>query len=121
MTYPIATVIYGCPYPQGHPEGERFEALMDTHFGEDALFALGDEEHSLWENDYSASPDMDPAGFFGEQLHCANGYWDLQPSWFQEPVPASVTARVDAAWAELPEPIRDALGHPRLAIAWSDS
>jgi hypothetical protein len=114
-------VIYGCPYPQGHPDGDTFEALMDDHFGEDAIFGLSQDEESLWESNYSASPSGDPAGYFGELLHAADGYWELQPEWFQQPVPADVVVRVDAAWETLPEPVREALGRPRLAIAWSDS
>ena len=121
MTYPIATVIYGCPYPQGHPDGDKFEALLEEHFGDDGRIALEDAEDSLWVNLYSASPDMDPAGYFGQQLYCADGYWELQPGWFQEPVPEDVTSRVDAAWDALPQSVRDALGRPRLAISWSDS
>lgn len=121
MSYPIATVIYGCPYPQGHPEGDKFEALLDEHFGEEGRIGLQETENSLWVGNYSASPGMDPAGYFGEELHCADGYWELQPGWFQEPIPAKVAMRVEGAWAELPEPVRDALGRPRLAIAWSDS
>jgi len=121
MTYPIATVIYGCPYPQGKPDGDAFERLMDTHFGEEGRYELQEQENTLWVGNYSASPDMDPAGYFGVDLHEADGYWELQPGWFQEPVPEDVVTRVDAAWEELPEPVREALGRPRLAIAWSDS
>ena len=127
MTYPIADVIYGCPYPNGltgsgGKAGQPFEDAVDTWLGEgDSLFGLGEKENSLWENSYSASPDGDPSGFFGIPLHTADGYWELKAEWLQAPVPEEIRTRVDAEWEKLPETIKELLGRPQLAIAWSDS
>jgi len=128
MTYPIASVIYGCPYPNGYaPEsrqnrGEQFEAAISDWTGyEDGLYGLEESEDSLWVNHYSASPDGDPAGYFGKVLNCANGYWELEPEWFQASIPDDVRRRVDEEWEKLPDTIKELLGRPKLAIAWSDS
>lgn len=128
MTYPIANVIYGCPFPNGIDGtdhlGEIFEAAIEAWIGhDDGLFELGEQggEDSLWSPLYSASPGNDPAGYFGELLNCADGYWDLKVEWFQVEVPAEIRTRVDTEWEKLPEPVRELLGRPRLAISWSDS
>lgn len=123
MTYPIADVIYGCPYPNGYSRrvGKEFEEAIDTWLGDvDSLLTLEDEG-TLWVGTYSASPEGDPCGFFGVRLKTADGCWDLQVEWFQAPVPEEIRTRVDEEWEKLPDTIKKLLGRPRLAIAWSDS
>jgi hypothetical protein len=130
MTYPIANVIYGCPFPNSMhtvpgeepvEKSKRFMEAIERRLGHDDLLVLEEDGGSMWVSLYSASPDNDPAGYFGIALDVADGYWELRPEMFQREIPAGDKARVDAAWAELPEDLRECLGEPRLALAWGDS
>lgn len=130
MTYPIANVIYGCPFPNSMhtvpgedpwERAKRFTEAINRWLGHDDWFYLEEEKGPLWITLYSASPDNDPAGYFGIALDVADGYWELRPEMFQHEIPATDKARVDAEWAELPKDIRECLGKPRLALAWGDS
>lgn len=125
MTYPIGHVIYGCPFPRddgNEKAGEQFLQILESWVGHDAFEdTLENDVDSPWNFLYSASPANDPAGYFGMQLYYADGYWELEPSMFQAPVPEYVREQVDAEWEQLPPDVKHALGRPRLALAWSDS